>query len=89
MPNQITHSPRCFLSSLGLPNSYYSGLRTTGQSFKPIGDVASNPFDEDSSKVNNAELPPRPEPPKTPFMCFARYQEEEMTKQMKTSNVKV
>jgi hypothetical protein len=70
-------------------NSYYSGHYNAGQSFRPTGDTALKHFDGDSSKLNNAELPSRPEPPKTPFMCFARYKEEEVAGNRQVGDVKV
>jgi hypothetical protein len=70
-------------------NNYYSGHYNAGQSFRSSGDTTLKHFDGDSSKLNNAELPSRPEPPKTPFMCFARYKEEEMARNRQTGDIKV
>eukprot|EP00590_Aulacoseira_subarctica_P000064 CAMPEP_0172437952 /NCGR_PEP_ID=MMETSP1064-20121228/72535_1 /TAXON_ID=202472 /ORGANISM="Aulacoseira subarctica , Strain CCAP 1002/5" /LENGTH=445 /DNA_ID=CAMNT_0013186469 /DNA_START=311 /DNA_END=1648 /DNA_ORIENTATION=- len=64
-------------------SSYYSGPNAPSQVIKPIDATIK----EETLQANKASGPFRPDPPKTPFMCFASYREEEMLRNRQIDNL--
>lgn len=95
------YAPPQSIKPIGAPikedvSNYYSGKKEEASSYNIEPDAPSQgtkPIDATKKKETlqpkNETGPFRPDPPKTPFMCFASFREEEMLRNRQLDNLEV